>query len=140
MKLYLPFYLAFCFVHLNFLYYFCLALFSLFCFFYNLITLFLFLALLHWRDVDSHVFKFLFFCFFFNFYMHVYMCTVYVRCPQRSEEAVGYSGEEVTASYGLPYGCWEQNSSLHEEQVFISAEPSLQPYIRVLLPVLGVEC
>lgn len=65
------------------------------------------------------------------------MCS---ECPQRTEEAVRYSREEATASYGLLYGCWEQNSSLHEGQVFISAEPSLQPYIHVFFPVLGIEC
>lgn len=78
---------------------------------------------------------------FFYFYVHVCMCTIYVQCPQRSEEEdVRYSGDEVAASYGLLYGFWEQNSSLHEEQVFISAELSLQPYTYVLFPVLGVEC
>lgn len=112
-----------------------MVLFSLFCFSYNLITLFLFHALLHWRDVDSHVFN-----FFFYFYVHVYMCTIYVQCPQRSEEDVRYSGDEVTASYGLCMVSGNRTLSLHEEQVLISAELSLQPYTYVLFPVLGVEC
>ena len=45
-------------------------------------------------------------------------------------EGVRSSGTGVTDRFELPYGFWELNPGLLEEQaVFLTAEPSLQPWL-----------
>ena len=45
--------------------------------------------------------------------------------PMEAEEGVGSPGTGVTDGYEPPYGCWELNQDLLEEQpVLLTAEPS----------------
>lgn len=58
---------------------------------------------------------------------------MYVHCmcawhPLRSEEGIGFPETSVRDGCGPPHGCWELNQGpLQEKQVFLTAEPSLQP-------------
>lgn len=58
--------------------------------------------------------------------VYVYKCTR--GCPNRPEEGIG-SPEPGVVGGCEPCVCWELNSGpLKEQQAFLAAEPSLQPY------------
>nr|CRZ22100.1 Bm8146 [Brugia malayi] len=50
-------------------------------------------------------------------------------CQRRSEEGVGFLGNEVLdGCEPPPYGCWKLNSGpLKEQSAFLTAEPALPP-------------
>lgn len=63
---------------------------------------------------------------------------LYVYClhpwyPQRSEEVVGSCLIRVKNGFELPSGCWGPNlGPLQKQQLLLTAELSLQPYIHLL--------
>ena len=60
--------------------------------------------------------------------LSVYLCTVRVHCPKRSEEGVRSLGTGVTDGCELPCGCWESNRS-SGGTMLLTAEPSFQPLV-----------
>lgn len=55
---------------------------------------------------------------------YVYMCYMNAGCLPESEEGVRSPEIGVGDGCEAPYGCWEMTL---QEQVFLTAEPSLQP-------------
>lgn len=61
------------------------------------------------------------------FYLHVCLCTSYVWCLQRTEEAIRSPGTKVKNSWELPRGYQDSNLGLLEKQpVPLTADPYLQ--------------
>jgi hypothetical protein len=62
----------------------------------------------------------------------MYICVLHTYVlPWKSEEGVGFLGTGGTDGCDPPYGFYEPNPGLLEEhQVFLTAEPSLQPLCR----------
>lgn len=55
-----------------------------------------------------------------TFYLLVYMCTLCMSGPRRSEEGIGFLGMGVTDGCELPHGCRERNlCPLYEQQVLL---------------------
>lgn len=55
-------------------------------------------------------------------------------CPGRLEEGIRSPETGVTDNGEQPCGCWELNVDLlQEQQLFLTAAPSVQPQVRILL-------
>lgn len=49
-------------------------------------------------------------------------------CPKTPEEGIRFPGTEVTDGCESPWGWWELNLGLLQKPVFLTTEPSFQPY------------
>lgn len=67
------------------------------------------------------------------FCLHVCSCTMFTHCPQRTEEGVGSPGTGVIGGWEPPFGCWQYEEGLLQNQVLLMAKPPLQSPVYIFL-------